>query len=184
VRPTIYAALAAPAVLAVWLGMSARPAGPPRVQVAPVAAADGVAAGSSTEVVLRVTLPKGLHVNANKPRDPYLVPIVLTVDPAAGVTVTEIVYPTPIDLEQQGAPEPLAVYEREFRIVAVLSVSEDVAPGEIVVPARLRYQACDERMCYIPATATTSWTLRILRREDYRKLVMNDSTSGISMRFE
>jgi DsbC/DsbD-like thiol-disulfide interchange protein len=139
------------AVLALWFGACAQTAGPPRLQLAPIATVERVAAGSSVQVAVRVTLPEGVHVNANKPRDPSLIPIVLTVERPAGVTVTEIVYPAPIDLEQQGALEPLAVYEREFRIAVVLRMAKDLTPGEIVVRARLRYQACDERTCYIPA---------------------------------
>ena len=54
------------------------------------------------------------------------------------------------------------MYEREFAIGVRLNVAAGMAPGEINVPARLRYQACDDKLCYIPATATTGWTLRVL----------------------
>jgi thioredoxin:protein disulfide reductase len=30
------------------------------------------------------------------------------------------------------------------------------------VPARLRYQACDDKLCYLPATAEAVWTLRVV----------------------
>ena len=100
-------------------------------------------------------------MNANRPRDPSLIPFVLTVEPPAGTTVTEIVYPAASDLEQRGAKVPLAVYDREFAVGVTLSVA-DTAPSEIDVPARLRYQACDERMCYLPTTAVTGWRLRVL----------------------
>ena len=81
----------------------------------PVAAADGVPAGGTAHVAIQVTLPEGFHVNANKPRDPSLIPVVLTVDPPSGISVAEIVYPAPTDLAQQGASQPLAVYERAVR---------------------------------------------------------------------
>ncbi|MBI2186470.1 MAG: thioredoxin family protein [Acidobacteria bacterium] len=113
-------------------------------------------------MALRVVLPEGLHVNSNQPKDPSLIPIVLTVDPPAGVSVAEIVYPEATDLVQQGADQPLAVYERDFVIGVRLSVAPDTAPGQIAVAARLRYQACDERVCYLPATVSTSWPLRIV----------------------
>ena len=113
-------------------------------------------------VALRFSLPEGFHVNSNKPRDPALIPIVLTVDPPAGVSVAEIVYPVATDLAQQGAPELLAVYERQFAIGVRLNVAAGTAPGEISVPARLRYQTCDDKLCYFPVTASTGWTLRVL----------------------
>jgi thiol:disulfide interchange protein len=37
-----------------------------------------------------------------------------------------------------------------------------VRPGAVTVPLRLRYQACDERICYVPATASAEWTLRVV----------------------
>ena len=126
-----------------------------------VAAADGVVPGSTARLAIRVRLPEGFHVNANTPRDPSLIPFVLTVQPPPGITVTEIVYPAASDLEQRGAKVPLAVYDREFAVGVTVNVA-DAAPSEIDIPARLRYQACDERMCYIPATAVTGWTLRVL----------------------
>jgi len=135
---------------------------PPRAEVTALVSADGVAPGTSVRLALRVQLPKGLHVNSNTPRDPSLIPVVLTVEPPSHVTVEEIVYPEATDLEQEGADQPLAVYEREFAIGVRLTASSELQPGDVWVPARLRYQACDEKVCYIPATVSTGWTLRIV----------------------
>jgi cytochrome c biogenesis protein CcdA/thiol-disulfide isomerase/thioredoxin len=137
------------------------PKGPPRAEVQPVVENDRVGSGDDLRVALKVHLPEGFHVNANQPRDPSLIPIVLSIDPPSGVTVSEIVYPEATDLAQRGADKPLRVYERDFAIGAVLRVGRDVAPGDLMVPARLRYQACDESMCYIPSTAVTGWTFAV-----------------------
>ena len=114
-------------------------------------------------VALQVTLPEGYHVQSNKPRDPSLIPTVLTVDAPAGVTVAEVVFPAPVDTKLVGVDQPLAVFERKFAIGVRLSVANTVAPGEIDVPARLRYQACNDTTCFAPTTAdgrvdaATSW---------------------------
>ena len=135
---------------------------PPTAEVTSLLAADGVRQGTGVRAAIRVRLPEGLHTNANKPRDPSLIPIVLSIDAPAGVSVEEIVYPEPTDLAQEGVEELLAVYEEEFVIGVQLNVAGDVGPGEIAVPASLRYQACDERVCYIPATVSTGWTLEVV----------------------
>ena len=134
---------------------------PPRAEVFPIVESAGVAAGGSARVALRVLLPEGLHANSNRPRDPSLIPTVLTITPPAGITVEEIVYPEAEDLVQKGADQPLAVFEREFFIGAVVKVAPDVATGDVTMPARLRYQACDESICYLPATAPAEWRLRV-----------------------
>lgn len=134
----------------------------PRANVSPVVATDGVAAGRELRTALQITLPEGLHTNSNKPRDESLIPIRLTVEKVPGVTVNEIVFPAPTDLVQKGAEKPLSVFEREFSVAVSMKVDEGVAPGEITIPARLRYQACDESVCYIPQTVQTGWTVRVV----------------------
>jgi thiol:disulfide interchange protein DsbD len=133
----------------------------PKAEVAPYTAATTIAAGSTTRVALTVTLPEGLHVQSDAPRDPSLIPTVLTVEAPAGVTVRNLIYPAPTDFEQAGAPQPLAVFEREFVTGAELAISEDANRGELIIPGRLRYQACDDRLCFAPQTATFQWTIRI-----------------------
>ena len=123
---------------------------------------DGVASGRIARAALEVALPEGLHVQSNKPRDPLLIPTVLTITPPEGVTVKEIVFPAAVDFKQGGADQPLAVFERIFAIGVQFNVAPTVASGEIVVPARLRYQACDDTVCFAPKTADTEWKLRIV----------------------
>jgi thioredoxin:protein disulfide reductase len=119
------------------------------------------AAGDTTRAALRVSLPDGLHTQSNKPRDPLLIPTELTIDPPAGVTVKEIVWPASTDLKQAGQDQPLAVFEQTFAIGVQLAVASSVAPGKLVVPGRLRYQACDANLCYAPSKANVEWTLDV-----------------------
>ncbi len=140
--------------------------GPAKADLSPLVETATVTPGSEVRVALQVQLPEGYHMNSNKPRDPMLIPVVLTVpapDQAlpAGITVSEIVFPAPADLEQRGADQPLSVFERQFAIGVVLKVDASVAPGTVTIPARLRYQACDETMCYIPTRAETAWTFDV-----------------------
>ena len=128
----------------------------------PIVERDGVAPGK-VRAALQISLPDGFHVQSNKPRDPTLIPTVLTIDAPASVTVEEIVFPTPVDLKQLGVAEPLAVFERAFPIGVEFSVASSVELGQIVVPGQLRYQACNDTMCFAPKTADVAWTLRIVR---------------------
>jgi DsbC/DsbD-like thiol-disulfide interchange protein len=107
---------------------------PPTAEVMPLVAADGVQQGSIMRAAIRVTLPEGLHTNANQPRDPSLIPIVLSVDAPSGVSVEEIVYPESTDLAQEGVEGLLAVYEQEFLIGVQLRVAGDVP--SVISPRR------------------------------------------------
>jgi thioredoxin:protein disulfide reductase len=76
--------------------------------------------------------------------------------------VTEIVFPAPSDLKQRGADQPLSVFEREFALGVTMQVGASVAPGDLSIPAQLRYQACDENVCYPPTTAVAAWTVKVV----------------------
>ena len=128
----------------------------------PVVGSDGAHAGTEVRAALRVALPEGFHVQSDQPRDPSLIPTVLSVDPPAGVTLLEVVYPAPTDLPQIGVDEPLAVFDSEFAIGLRLMLGPAVPAGELTVPGRLRYQACDDTTCFAPTTADAEWALRII----------------------
>jgi thiol:disulfide interchange protein len=133
----------------------------PKAEVTPLV--EGTArAGSSVRVALKVSLPEGLHTQSNKPRDQTLIPTKLTVEAPPGVIEDEIVWPPSTDLNQPGADKPLAVFEHEFFIGVKLRLASSLPAGDLAIPVKLRYQACDATVCYPPATAPVQWMLRIV----------------------
>ena len=113
--------------------------------------------GQTVTLVLRVELPENIHVQSDEPRDRFVIPTLLTVTPPEGVALEEITYPEATDFLLEGQEEPLAVFGHEFTIDVRLALEEDLSPGEIVVPGSLLYQACDDRVCFVPATAAVEW---------------------------
>jgi DsbC/DsbD-like thiol-disulfide interchange protein len=150
-----------------------------KAEVAPLVEADGAHAGSDARVAIRVTLPNGFHVQSNKPRDPNLIPTTLNVSAPAGITVAEIAFPPTVETKLAGVAEPLDVFERSFTIGVRLTVSSTVAPGDIKVPARLRYQACDDTTCFAPTTADVEWPLRVVASDAKVTISHQDVFGGI-----
>lgn len=152
-------------IAAVVLAVEAWPASAQlrRVPVEIVALVEStpVRAGTTVKAALQVTLPEGLHVQSNKPRDPALIPTELLLAPPTGLTGLEVVFPKAVDFPQEGLPEPLLVFEREFTIGVQLAVAADLAPGPHTVPFELRYQACDDKVCFAPSSKTGEWTLEV-----------------------
>ncbi|MCC7241708.1 MAG: thioredoxin family protein, partial [Acidobacteria bacterium] len=131
-------------------------------EITPLVESDGVRAGASVRAALAVVLPDGYHVQSNKPRDPLLIATELTLDAPDGLQVEELVFPAATDFAQEGLDEPLLVFDREFVIGVRLGLAGRLSPGELVVPGRLRYQACDNKMCYAPSTVPVEWTLKVV----------------------
>ena len=133
----------------------------PQAVVTPVVDTARLTPGAEVRLSLKVKLPANVHVQADKPRDPLLIPTVLTIDALKDITVTEIAYPPAMDLKQAGQKEPLAVFGSEFTVRVRAKLAADAGPGDVIVPARLRYQACDENTCYPPTKADIKWSLRV-----------------------
>jgi hypothetical protein len=108
-------------------------------------------------------MPSDVHVQAHRPDDPLLIPTELTIEAPEGVTVEAVTYPQPVEFRQAGRDTPLLVLGPRFDISARLVVGEASAEGLRSVPIVLRYQACNESVCFPPARATAAWTLRITR---------------------
>lgn len=135
----------------------------PTATLTPLAASSAAKAGREVRLAVRVVLPSAaLHVQANKPREANLIPTVLTVDAPAGVTIDELVYPVATDFAVAGFDQPLLVYGHDFVIGVRATVAANVPVGTIKIPARLRYQACDDLVCYTPLTVETRWTLPVV----------------------
>ncbi|MGC4080605.1 MAG: protein-disulfide reductase DsbD family protein [Vicinamibacterales bacterium] len=122
----------------------------PKATIAIVTDRDGAHGGESIKLAIQLALPDGVHVQSNTPRDQFLIPTAVTVTPPSGITVDDVVYPAAVDFTQAGQPTALSVFEQRFAIGVRLGLAASLAPGDITVPVRIRYQACDERTCFAP----------------------------------
>jgi thiol:disulfide interchange protein len=121
-------------------------------------------AGGRIRAAVRVRVPEGFHLQANAPRDPDLIATTLVFEEPVGVRAVEVVFPKTTDFTLAGQTEALAVFEHEFTIGVQFAVGTNTPPGPIDIPARLRYQACDDKLCFAPVTAELRWTLNVVAR--------------------
>jgi len=119
-------------------------------------------AGTTIEVKLPVQLRAGYHVNTNMPPDPYLVPLRLTWD-SGQLSVSEVVYPKPSLLKVAFFPAPLPVFSGRFELLTRFKVAASAQPGLVNVPGKLRYQACNDRMCLPPKTIDITLPVSVSR---------------------
>ena len=133
----------------------------PQVELTPSPAPAAIAPGGKGRLTLKVKLPKDVHVQSDRPDDPSLIATVLTVTLAPGITVDRIVYPEAARLQQAGRGKPLAVFGPELAIDVHVSVAPGAPPGRVTQPAQLRYQACNEQVCFAPARAPVEWAIAV-----------------------
>lgn len=116
--------------------------------------------GSVAAVTVRASLPPGFHANSNKPTDDYLIP--LTLKWTGGPLEAESVeYPKGTLEKYPFSPKPLSVVTGEFSIATKFKVPANAPSGATAQNGTLRYQACNDRMCFAPKSVPVSITLEI-----------------------
>ena len=105
--------------------------------------------GGAVTQSLDVTILPGFHVNSDKPKDEFLIPLKLTwsTGPLEAKSVT---YPPPEQLKV-GADE-LVVLTGNFKIQTQFEAPQSAATGSTTLTGKLRYQACNNQMCFRPAS--------------------------------
>jgi hypothetical protein len=117
--------------------------------------------GTPVTVTLKVSLPAGFHANSNKPTDPNLIP--LTLKWTAGPLQDGVIaYPKP-SLEQYTftAGKPISVVEGNFDVVTKFKVPAAAVTGPAAQTGTLKYQACNDRMCFPPKTIPVNVTVSV-----------------------
>lgn len=131
----------------------------PTLAVAPVPTVK-VRKGSVAAVTLRAVLPPGFHANSNKPSDEYLIPLTLKWN-GGPLTVDSVEYPKGSLEKYPFSPKPLSVVTGEFSISTKFKVPADAPNGAAAQNGTLRYQACNDHMCFAPKSVPVSVTLEI-----------------------
>jgi hypothetical protein len=110
-------------------------------------------AGKPTTVALHFRVAPGLHINSHTPREEELIPTTFLIPESTGVRLEGAVYPAGVEFALPLDPKTrLSVYTGEFVIQAHIVT----APGNHLVEAKLRYQACDNNECMPPRTITAA----------------------------
>ncbi len=118
--------------------------------------------GESLRAAVVANLTPGWHVNAHKPLDEFLIATELSIEEHSGIRVEQVAYPSPLMTSFSFSPDQVAVYEERFTLGIVLSLSEDLAPGDYVLNGTLRYQACNDKQCRGPATADVAISVKVV----------------------
>lgn len=103
------------------------------------------------EQKLRVQLPPGCHTNSDKPNEAYLIPLKLTWNPGP-LEVVAVTFPKPALEKYAFSEQPLSVFSGDFEITTSFRRSATAAPGPASLSGKLRYQACNDKMCFPPKT--------------------------------
>lgn len=163
----VLAALAAPARPAA--SAPAAPAQASAVGVNGFFSVDPAQQGSTFLAAIVLDIPDGLHVNSNRPLGKYAVPTVVKVEAPRGLKITPVSYPAGRVRTFRfgdGAPEErLAVYEGRAIVRFSVSVPAAYELGVARIRVTVRFQSCNDEVCFPPATRELVLPIAIVGRD-------------------
>ena len=123
-----------------------------------------VTVGQRVALTLDIDLKPNMHVYA--PGVEGYIPIEWTMKGSDAFAAHEVSFPKSTMLHLPAIDETVPVYTGRFRVTRDVTIgpAEKVQPlvdgaGRFTLEGSLRYQACDDRVCYVPQNLAVRWTL-------------------------
>ena len=130
------------------------------LRVSTSASAGHVRPGQRVALTLDIELKPNMHVYA--PSVEGYIPIQWSMAPNAEIVAQPVVSPPAKMLRLEAIDETLPVYSGRFRLTRDVTIAAgSKLKGAVTIEGTLRYQACDDRMCYLPKTVPLKWTVQV-----------------------
>jgi hypothetical protein len=130
------------------------------VVVAGSSNAASAAPGASVTLWADVAPKQGIHVYAAGAVD--FAPVSLLITPNTAITAGRPSYSKPDIATAQGSTGNVPAYAKPFRITQPVTLRPGVVRGDtITVAAAVKYQACDDRLCYPATAAPVAWRILV-----------------------
>ena len=107
---------------------------------------------------LDVVLKPKMHVYApDQPKDQDYMPIALTVAAGDAYRLEKPRFPAAEKFFFAPLTETQHVYSKAFRITQPIVLTRALGAEPLTITGSVRYQACDDAICYVPQTVAVTW---------------------------
>jgi Disulphide bond corrector protein DsbC/Carboxypeptidase regulatory-like domain len=139
----------------------------PNISVKGFYANDRAARGRAVQAAIVLEIPSGYHVNANRPLGKYAIPTTLKIEGTGGVKIGPVSYPRAIVRKLKATNnESLAVYEGRAILRFNVTVPANYQGNELVLKAGLRFQSCNDEVCFPPKSQDVDMTIGVVGAAD------------------
>jgi thioredoxin:protein disulfide reductase len=119
-------------------------------------------AGAKVALAVDVTPKPGMHVYA--PGQDGYIAITVTIDPQPAFSTTgKAKYPEAEKIVIPAINESQLVYDKPFRITQDITLASKAGSGPLTIKGTVRYQACNDKICYLPTNVPVTWTINPAR---------------------
>lgn len=137
------------------------PQSAPNIDVSAKFASDTVQRGRTVQATVVMEIPSGYHVNSNRPLEKFLVATQLQIEAPKGIRVGRVSYPRALLRKFKFSKQPVSVYEGKATMRFTATVPAGFATGATELKAHLKYQSCNDELCFPPRSRDLSLWLNV-----------------------
>ncbi len=135
----------------------------PNIDIKGYYSSDKAQRGRTVRTAVVMEIPGGYHVNANRPLGKYAIPTTVKIEAPKGVIVSPITFPRALVRKLKAVNnESLAVYEGRAIMRFNVTVPANYGDGWLNLKARLRYQSCNDDVCFPPKNQDIDFGISIV----------------------
>ena len=117
-------------------------------------------AGPGDRLMLYVDVAPKPKMHVYAPDQTDYIPIELKVEPGSSFKAHAIQYPAAEQFFFEPLKEMQRVYSKRFRITVPITLAQTAALP-LTAKGTVRYQACDDAICYLPQTVGVNWKVAV-----------------------
>jgi DsbC/DsbD-like thiol-disulfide interchange protein len=132
------------------------PQSAPNIGVTAALSVQKVQRGRTVQATVVMDIPSGFHVNSNRPLEKFLIPTQLKIETPGGVRVSAVSYPRAVLRNFKFSKNRVSVYEGRATMRFNVTVPANFSTGSTELKAHLRYQSCNDEVCFPPQSRDVS----------------------------
>lgn len=120
-----------------------------------------VTRGKAARATVVLSIPGGLHANSNRPGSEYAIPTTVRAS-SSGAKIGSVTYPRGVNRKFSFSESTINVYEGRPKFTFNVTVPANSTAKTIRINVSVRYQACNDEVCYPPKTKEMTMTAKVL----------------------
>ena len=139
----------------------ATPQSAPNIPVNGSLASDNTGRGRTVQGTVVMDIPSGYHANSNRPLEKFLIATQLQIEAPKGIRLGPILYPRPLLRSLKFSKNKVSVFEGHTTIRFSVTVPKSFAATSAELRGRLRFQSCNDELCFPPQTREVKMRLNV-----------------------
>ena len=118
--------------------------------------------GRTVQAAIVLDIPEGFHVNANRVLNKFSIPTSVKIETPSGARASAVTFPRAKVQKLGFSEEPLALFEGRAVLRFNVTFPASFQTGVTELKAKVRYQACNNEICYPPTTREITMPIAVV----------------------